>query len=92
MKVVSLSPKNNASSLDVYLIYMFTVMAEIDSVEVQPPSPMRYDFDKPPIVFSRAGPEDDALPGVPFVFNRTGAGLDPNRFFPDEKCIPIPWP
>lgn len=71
---------------------MFTMMAEIDSVEVQPPSPMRYEFDKPPIVFSRAGPEDDALPGVPFVFNRTGAGLDPNRFFPDEKCIPIPWP
>lgn len=36
------------------------------------------DADKPPIVFSRAGPED----GVPFVFNRTGAGLDPpDRFY-----------
>ncbi|KAG7538251.1 hypothetical protein ISN44_As13g020450 [Arabidopsis suecica] len=55
---------------------------EIESVEVQPPSPMRYEFDKPPIVFSRPGPEDEALPGVPFVFNRTGAGLDPDRFTP----------
>lgn len=56
--------------------------AEIEAVEVQPPSPMRYEFDKPPIVFSRPGPEDEALPGVPFVFNRTKAGLDPDRFTP----------
>ncbi|AED96823.1 unnamed protein product [Arabidopsis thaliana] len=51
---------------------------EIEAVEVQPPSPMLYELDKPPIVFSRPGPEDEALPGVPFVFNRTGAGLDPD--------------
>ncbi|XP_023645176.1 uncharacterized protein LOC17875876 [Capsella rubella] len=44
---------------------------EIDAVEVQPPPPLCYEFDKPPIVFSVAGPEDDPLPGVPFIFNRT---------------------
>ncbi|KFK27246.1 hypothetical protein AALP_AA8G357200 [Arabis alpina] len=48
---------------------------EIDSIEVQPPSPMR-DFENPPIMFSRAGPED----GVPFVFDRTGAGFDPDYY------------
>ncbi|CAN8301652.1 unnamed protein product [Cochlearia groenlandica] len=51
---------------------------EIESVDVQPPSPMRYEFDKPPISFLRAGPED----GVPFVFDRTGAGIDPDMFLP----------
>ncbi|CAL9243886.1 unnamed protein product [Arabidopsis halleri] len=49
---------------------------EMDSVEVEPPTPMHYDdYDKPPVVFVRAGPED----GVPFVFDRTGALLDVDR-------------
>lgn len=34
------------------------------------------DFDKPPIVFARAGPEDE----VPFVFNRTD-GIEYRDFF-----------
>jgi len=46
---------------------------EMDDVEVKPPSPMPYDdYDKPPVVFVRAAPED----GVPFVFDRTGALYD----------------
>ncbi|XP_024012474.1 uncharacterized protein LOC18019209 [Eutrema salsugineum] len=64
-----------------FKLYIFRLKPtdkEIDSIEVQPPSPMRADFDKPPISFARAGPED----GVPFVFDRTGAGVDPDRFTP----------
>ncbi|CAL9243889.1 unnamed protein product [Arabidopsis halleri] len=49
---------------------------EMDSVEVEPPTPMPYgDYDKPPVVFVRAGPEDS----VPFVFDRSGALLDDYR-------------
>ncbi|CAN8301646.1 unnamed protein product [Cochlearia groenlandica] len=58
-------------------IYQAKVWRQMESVEVQPPSPLRYQIDKPPISFSRARPED----GVPFVFDRTGAGVEPDRFY-----------
>ncbi|XP_006279883.2 uncharacterized protein LOC17875638 [Capsella rubella] len=43
---------------------------EMDSIDVEPPTPMPYDdYEKPPVVFLRAGPEA----GVPFIFDRSGA-------------------
>ncbi|XP_006401268.2 uncharacterized protein LOC18019207 [Eutrema salsugineum] len=45
-------------------------------VRVKTPLPIHHDIDKPPVVFRRAGPGEDPVPGTPFVFTRDGGEFE----------------